>query len=576
MYRNILAFDFDGTLAIDGVVPQELQLALKQLQQLGYVLFLVTGRRFQSLNLGDLYDVFSGIAWENGAVLCPTINNEVFMPFGYVNPHLIHELEYAGIPLEYGMSIVATWRHHEKDVSRVLRRSGGDVGVIYNKGSIMILPAGATKGTGLRDLLKLCGYSPRNLVSFGDGENDASMLQMGEIGVAVGDAVPSLKLVADLVARHDGPAGTLEILTNYWLNGNPLDIPAKQERWISLGVDARTDLPVFLPNKVMVGSNVGIFGDSSSGKSWIAGLLAESIHLAGYQMVLIDIEGDFRGLQALPGVVAFSGDVDSMASPSTIAALLKESDVAIVIDLCAKPTEWINSYVADLLSVLHHIRSTWCRPHWIVLEEAQRLLSLPESPCLDAFIKLMESGGCTVVSYRPDRLAQPVLNNLDHCFLTHTSEPDVVETLVHRRDVVSAETLTDIPHSHVLYDGHQLIKLRPNARRVRHIRHLYKYLDMPLPRHKRFRFHDENGPLNVEAASLFEFKDLLRTLPIDTLVYHQRRGDFALWIRNALDDDELSTHFDQLGHASANLDNLRDILWRITAQRYEELNALRM
>lgn len=55
----------------------------------------------------------------------------------------------------------------------------------------MILPAGAAKGSGLQRLLTICGFSPRNLVSFGDAENDLSLLTLGEYGVAVADTVPS-------------------------------------------------------------------------------------------------------------------------------------------------------------------------------------------------------------------------------------------------------------------------------------------------------------------------------------------------------------------------------------------------
>ena len=52
MYRRVLAFDFDGTLAEGGVVPSALQAALEQLHRDGYVLFMVTGRRFEDAELG--------------------------------------------------------------------------------------------------------------------------------------------------------------------------------------------------------------------------------------------------------------------------------------------------------------------------------------------------------------------------------------------------------------------------------------------------------------------------------------------------------------------------------------------
>ena len=58
---------------------------------------------------------------------------------------------------------------------------GGDAAVINSKGAVTILPAGAAKGAGLERLLTICGFSPRNLVSFGDAENDLSMLTWGNL-----------------------------------------------------------------------------------------------------------------------------------------------------------------------------------------------------------------------------------------------------------------------------------------------------------------------------------------------------------------------------------------------------------
>jgi hydroxymethylpyrimidine pyrophosphatase-like HAD family hydrolase len=42
MYRLVMAFDFDGTLAVNGDVPPELETALEQCHATGHVLFLVT------------------------------------------------------------------------------------------------------------------------------------------------------------------------------------------------------------------------------------------------------------------------------------------------------------------------------------------------------------------------------------------------------------------------------------------------------------------------------------------------------------------------------------------------------
>lgn len=51
------------------------------------------------------------------------------------------------------------------------------------------------------------GYSPDELIAFGDAENDASMLKYCGIGVAMGNAVPSVKAIADEVTLSNDEDG---------------------------------------------------------------------------------------------------------------------------------------------------------------------------------------------------------------------------------------------------------------------------------------------------------------------------------------------------------------------------------
>jgi hypothetical protein len=46
-----------------------------------------------------------------------------------------------------------------------------------------------------------------------------------------------------------------------------------------------------------------VVGDPNSGKSWIAGLLSEQLILHRYSLCVIDPEGEYSGLEVLPGVV---------------------------------------------------------------------------------------------------------------------------------------------------------------------------------------------------------------------------------------------------------------------------------
>lgn len=576
MHRRILAFDFDGTLAENGVVPPQLSTALERLYAAGYVLFLVTGRLTKSVSLGALGGLFTGIVWENGAVLYDSANHETHFPFRQVDRRLVEALVAADVPLEHGQAIVSTWFPHIETVWRVINEWGGDAAVINNKGAVMILPAGAAKGAGLERLLTICGFSPRNLVSFGDAENDLSMLSLGEFGVAVADAVPALKAAADLVTTQPGPAGVHEVLTNYWLNGRQLEIPLRRELQIPLGED-ELNAPVALSGALLAGNNLGVFGDSGSGKSWVAGLLAEGMHHAGYQILLIDPEGDFRGMQMMSEFVAFNGSPRTMPTPSVVATVLETVGVSVVVDLCEYPVSQRGQYVADLLRLLRSLRERKFRPHWILLEEAQHFLAPyaeHNKSFMEALAPMLAGGGWAFVSYCPEQLGNPVLSALNHCLLTCLSSADAIQALSQQFQL-SAGVSANVPRGHVWVCGNGMIRLLSNARRVPHIRHLYKYLDNPLPKRKRFFFRDERDYLGLEAASLFEFLQLLADLPSESLTYHQLRNDFAAWAEGALGDAELAVHLRKLAHRQLRGETLRTALLQRVAAHHAEIYCAR-
>ncbi|MEJ2736061.1 MAG: HAD hydrolase family protein [Anaerolineae bacterium] len=576
MYRRVLAFDFDGTLAENGSVPLALQTALERLHAAGYALFMVTGRRFGDAELDSLEDVFTGIAWENGAVLHHITTNEVYLPFGHIDRRLVAAMELAQVPLEHGRAIVSTGSAHDETVWQVLGDWGGDAVVTHDKGLTRVVPPGTAKGAGLERLLGLCGFSPRNLVSFGDGEGDLSLLQVGETGVAVADAVSSLKGVADLVTGQPGPAGVLEALETYWLGGSAGSrlCVSQHACLISLGKD-EAGAPVSIPASALADGNLGVFGDSGSGKSWVAGLLAEGMHQAGYQVLMIDPEGDFRGMRALPGIVALKVTQDSVPPAKMIATLLEAVTASIVLDLTAYPLARRDEYVADLLHVLRPLRGHKFRPHWIVLEEAQHFLSPNEGAVWTALRPMLADGGWAFVSYRPDRLVSQVLAELDQCIFTRLSEAEAFQVLRETTKCTLEAPLANTPRGYAWLCGQQVVRLRPNTRRVPHIRHLYKYLDTPLPKHKRFFFRDDRGSLDVEAASLLEFLQCLRTLPNESLIYHQKRGDFARWVEKALGDGILADHLRKLARRPLAGEALREALLQRVATHYEELHALR-
>jgi hydroxymethylpyrimidine pyrophosphatase-like HAD family hydrolase len=574
MYRRVLAFDFDGTLAVNGDVSPEVETALEQCRASGYVLFLVTGRRFETVTLGHLGEIFSGVVWENGAVLSHTASGETYLPFGQLDPRLLKAMEDAGIPFERGLAIAATWTPHDQALWRLLSTHGGTSSIEYNKGAVMVLPPGATKGSGLERLLALCGLSSRNLAAFGDAENDLSMLTLAEVSVAVGDAVPAVIETADVLAKTPGPQGVLEILREYPLSGKFLDIPLKREKPLLLG-QTEMGAPISVPAARLAGRNLGVFGNSGTGKSWMVGLIAEGLHHAEYQVLLIDPEGDFRGLRVLPRFVSITGDRASLPPPPAVVSLLDEGGVSLVLDMSRYPIASRSTYVAELLRALRPVREQKFRPHWIVLDEAQEFL-FEGSEVSTLLYPVLNTGGWAFVSYRPDRLSGSVLESLNHLLLTRITDRAIWDSL--RTHCVSCNlqgaNLDQIPMGSALLCGGDIVHMRPAIRRVPHIRHLYKYLDTPLPPGKRFAFRTENAHLGIEAASLYELCRLIPTLPLESLEYHDRRNDFVKWAESTLGDGGLASRLRKVANRRYQGEALREALNQTVSSHYEEIRRL--
>ncbi len=75
------------------------------------------------------------------------------------------------------------------------------------------LPPDSSKGAGLAWLADYLGVPAERVLAIGDGENDIEMVQWAGIGVAMGNATPHLKAVADFVTSsndEDGVAYAIE------------------------------------------------------------------------------------------------------------------------------------------------------------------------------------------------------------------------------------------------------------------------------------------------------------------------------------------------------------------------------
>ena len=70
-----------------------------------------------------------------------------------------------------------------------------------------IIPGSVNKGAGLRTVCETVGIDLSQAIAFGDSENDAPMLRVAGVGIAMGNADDSVKRVADMVTASNNDNG---------------------------------------------------------------------------------------------------------------------------------------------------------------------------------------------------------------------------------------------------------------------------------------------------------------------------------------------------------------------------------
>ncbi|MBM3981463.1 MAG: HAD family phosphatase [Planctomycetes bacterium] len=214
MRYQALATDYDGTLAHDGAVDRATLAALERLKASGRKLLLVSGRELPHLRADfDRLDLFDLAVLENGATLHAPATGATRVLAAPPPPAFAAALQARGAhPFSAGEVVVATDVRHVEMVRAALAEFGLASHIILNKNSLMVLPRGVNKASGLATALADMGLSAGAVVGVGDAENDADFLAACGFPVAVANALPDLKAAAHLVTAGARGAGVAELI----------------------------------------------------------------------------------------------------------------------------------------------------------------------------------------------------------------------------------------------------------------------------------------------------------------------------------------------------------------------------
>jgi HAD superfamily hydrolase (TIGR01484 family) len=536
-----LATDYDGTIASHGRVADETVDALIAVAESGRKLVLVTGRELPDLlQVFPQADIFDRIVAENGALLYrPERKEEVALAEGPPQQFVVR-LQRAIPDLAAGRVIVATGEPNEALVLETIREMGLELQVIFNKGSVMVLPSGVNKATGLQTALHELSLSPHNVVGIGDAENDHAFLSLCECAVAVADALPMVKERADFVTEGGDGAGVIELCARL-LDDDLESLDSVLVRhYISLGTNEREEELKVPPWRL----NLLFCGASGSGKSTLATGFLERLAERGYQSCIVDPEGDYEWFEAAVTL----GTPERAPSAEEVLQLLSEPTQNAAVNLLGIPLHDRPAFFAGLLPRLQELRTTTGRPHWIVVDEAHQLMPTTWEPTSIALPQRLE--GMLFITVHPDMMSPAALSAVNMIIAVGESPHEVIEAFARAAGEAPPKigsSVTLEPGEALVWDGKQPpFRMTGAPARSELRRHRRKYAEGDVGEEKSFYFRGPDGKLNLRTQNLFLFNQIASGLDDETWLYHLRQRDYSRWFREVIKDDDLADQAERI------------------------------
>ena len=429
--------------------------------------------------------------------------------------------------------IVATWEPNEVKVLSTIRDLGLELDVIFNKGAVMILPAGVNKATGLMAALKMLQLSPHNVVGVGDAENDHAFLQICECSVAVANALPSIRERVDFVTSADRGAGVVELIGK--LEADDLDSirPRLSRHQIRLGTDS-SGRAVGVDH---YGPNIMIAGPSGTGKTTLATDILEQLVERAYQFCLLDPEGDYEGLE---GPIEIGGP-GRRPDPAEVAKALQQPGRSVSVNLLGVPLEERPLFLGALIPLLHELWERFGRPHQLVLDESHHLV--PKDLDISGWKSVQ---GAIFITVEPDSIALARSATVCGCFLVATGgTADQHDRTVCARAIGMASSRSIRPGDNevLVWDVRNSsvpVAIQPQRGMKLSPRHSRKYMEAELPEDRSFYFRGPDQKLNLRAQNLKLFIQTAAGVDDATWLHHLHLKDYSRWVREALKDESLA------------------------------------
>ena len=526
-----LAFDYDGTLTQSDRLSTTVLSHLRAQREDGTRLVLVTGRILAELRHAapGVEEEFDAVVAENGAVLVDQDGvRDLATP---IDPELARALTHRDVSVRAGRVVLAGRGRDAATALEEIGRLGLDCQLVRNRSELMILPSGISKGTGLMEALAELGVSRHSTLAVGDAENDLPLLAVAEVGVAVANAVDSLKRTADVVLEGADGDGVVELLTGPVVSGAHRVLPRRRRLVLGHRSDGNPVSVAATPHELL------ITGASGAGKSFLVGLLVERLVQQQYGVLVIDREGDHAVLAARRGLLVLDG-ASGLPAPAEVVTLFAHRFASLIVDVSLLTSEEQDAYTAELLPLVIAHQLATGSPQWVVLDEAHALTDHPAGGP-------PRGTGHILATHLPDQLPTAVRERIDTVIVLPGAGDgaDQVRCTVEQLHPRGGELMGLVEGLRrgqgalVSTSGGAPVAFQLDERFTRHVRHWHKYTDAQLPDHLRFRFG--HGGCEGTAANVREFHRGLRRVSPEALATHLLHRDLSRWVREVLSDEQL-------------------------------------
>ena len=239
MKKSLILFDIDGTLLQSEInqIPVSTKEAIVKLKEAGHELAIATGRSLflvdecirqlpfnTFLTANGQHIMYNGEVIYENAIPTEVVErlieeaDQLDIVIGLlsstrssvtsINDKVIESFKRVSIPLpevveniHHKESILQAWyfsddfKHLPETFKEELRF------VPWLDFGADIVPLNGSKAEGIKQLVNHLPHKPMQIIAFGDGHNDIEMLQLADIGVAMGNASDEVKKHADFITK---------------------------------------------------------------------------------------------------------------------------------------------------------------------------------------------------------------------------------------------------------------------------------------------------------------------------------------------------------------------------------------